>query len=237
MSKKYYRIVLYTINLAAIIYVLCFWWWYSNVYTQDKSRLAPKYYDDVIINQNTAYSATDQNSSPYEVSFMKIKNISFYSNDDFVYLRFVLGGTLPESAKALPKYYGDKLTSIVYNVTLDENYFDLLGNKNPTNPEARLRIDMYGNSPSIDNSGKINVAGELIKGGAGYDYFIVRYPYRDVLFNQRDDYIVFTANSVLTSEKYPDGASVYGFENNDLAITPQNNKEIRIDLSLKDLIY
>ncbi len=237
MSKKYYRIILYALYSAAIVYAVVFAWTQYNKDKNDLSKYAPTFYDDIIINQNTSFSATPSNPNPYEIAFIKIKSIGFYSDSDYVYLKFSLGGTLPESGDDLPTYYDDKITSAVFNMSLDENYFDFLGNKNPPGAESTLRIDVYGNRPAQAQDNKIIVEGELLKGGPGFDYFVVRYPYRDVLFNQIHDYIVFTASSEITSEKYPEGASIYYFENSTLAATKSNNREVKLDLTLKDLRY
>jgi len=237
MRRQHYTIILYSLYLGAIIYGLCFLGWHYLFQTEDKSQLAPKYYDDVVTNQNTSFTALSGNPTPYELSFIKIRSISFYSDNDFVYLRFFVGGTIPENVLELPNYSGDKIKSVSYDMTLDENYFDFQGNKNPGGPEANLKIDMYGTSQAENSEGKINVNGELIKGGPGFDYFVVRYPYRDVLFNQQVDYIVFTSSARVTSEKYPEGATKFEFYNSSLAATKQNNKEVKIDLTLKSVTY
>ncbi len=233
MNRKFYKIILFSLILLAIIYTLCFVWWLYNKDRDDKSSLAPKQYDITIVNYNKEFEGSSDNpSSPYELPYLKINSISLASDEIYLYIKYKLGGDLPTLTSPLPKYYNDQITSIYYKLYLDENYFDSKGNKNPGGPEAELKISFYGNELD-ETSNKINVKGELLKGGPGYNYFVVRYPYNQILLNQINKEIVFSSYSTVASSFYPGGASFFHFENPLLAATPSNSKEVRADLSIK----
>lgn len=237
MRKQHYKILLLVLYVAAIASAIYLLWWYLVVLPQDKSRLAPKYYDATIVNQNTDYSKTVSNTGqPYELPYLRIKNIAFFSDPNYLYLRFQLGGTLPSKDRSLPLYDNDQIKDIYYTMTLDENYFDFAGNKNPGGPEAELKINLYS-TEAVSKDNRIDVQGELLKGGPGYDYFVVRYPYQQLLMNRNSEFIVFTAYASVTTSRFPAGASSFEFRNSTLAATPQNDREVVVDLSLKDLKY
>lgn len=237
MRKQYYKTLLYFLYSATIICIAYLLWWHFDVQAKDLSRFAPKAYDATIVNQNTAYSGSVSNTGhPYELPYLRIRNIGFYIDNDYFYLRYQLGGTLPKSIDEIPVYDNDHIESIYYTMTLDENYFDYSGNKNPGGPEAELKINFFNNS-AIETDNRIDVRGQLLKGGPGYDYFVVRYPYSQLLTNHNSDFVVFTAYANATSTRYPAGASIFEFRNSTLAATPQNDKEILLDLSLKNIKY
>ena len=209
-------------------------WWSNYQYETNKSHLAPKRYDVSVENFNKEFeSGSPSLLSPYELPFLKIKSIFFSSDNEYLYLKFSLGGVLPQTLDDLSSYQNDRINSIIYKLYLDENYFDLAGNKNPGGPEAELKMDFYGNNVDNKNDTRINVKGELLKGGPGKDYFVVRYPYYQLLLSQNDDTVVFSSYASSTSLLYPDGASKFIFSNPLLAATPENSEEIRIDLSIK----
>lgn len=235
MAKQYYKILLYSLYIGAAVCLVYLVWSYS-LSLKDKSRLAPKYYDSIIVNENTSYTALRADVPAYEIPFLRIRSIGFKSDKDYLVLKFQLAGTLPEKASDLPSYGDDKIADASYSLTLDENYFDYSGNKNPGGPEAELKIDFYQKKVSGETN-KIQIEGELIKGGPGYDYFVIRYPYSQLLIHQNSAYIVFTAEGFASSNKYQDGVSKSIFKNTALAATQQNNQEVMLDLSLKDLIY
>ncbi len=219
--------------MIALLYALTLIWWTNYKYETDKSHLAPKTYDITIINYNKEYSNSAYNSSPpYELPYLKIKSLSFATDEQYLFIKFNLGGTLPTSLDDQPLYQNDKIGSVYYDLTLDENYFDLAGNKNPGGPEAELKINFYGDTPDSKDT-RISVQGELLKGGPGKDYFVVRYPYYQLLLNQTDKYVVFSSYALVTSELHPDSASMFVFKNPLLAATPENTEEVKVDLSIK----
>ncbi len=233
MNRKYYKIILLSLILLAIIYSLCFAWWLNYQKSNDKSSLIPKRYDITIENYNKLYEGSADNpSSPYELPYIKIKNISFASDKIYLYIKYKLGGNLPDANSPLPKHLNDQINSIFFKLYLDENYFDSKGNKNPGGPEAELLISFYGDKVD-EPSNKIHVQGELLKGGPGFDYFVIRYPYNQILLNQNSPEIVFSSYSTVATSFYPSGATFFNFSNPLLAATPQNSKEIKADLSTK----
>lgn len=236
MSKQYYKIILYSLYIGIIVCAAYLLWWHFSITAKDKSDLAPRYYDATIVNQNTEfYSSPLNHNKPYEIPYLRIKNIGFKADSDFLYLRFQLGGTLPEE-NALPKYDGDQIEQVKYYMSLDENFFDLQGNKNPSGSDAELTMSFFGEG-EFEAGNKIRVSGELLKGGPGHDYFVVRYPYQQLLINQNSEFIVFTAKAEVITARHPEGAGVHEFRNSTLAATRNDKSQILLDLSLKDLIY
>lgn len=234
MARRYYKIFLMILYLAVFVCIVYLFWRHYAVDVKGKSKLAPKTYDAIIINQNTTYEDI-ADSRPYELPYLRIKNIGFKLDNDFIYLKFQLAGDLPET-KDLPSINGDQIKDVFYTVSMDENYFDYSGHKNPGGPEAKLKLSLYSTSITNDEK-KINVEGELIKGGQGFDYFVVRYPYQQLLLNRNSTFIVFTADSNISSIKYPEGVITNKFRNSDLAASKSDNTEILLDLFLKDVKY
>lgn len=233
MKRQYYKIILITLYLSSIVYILCFSWWIWDRNRLDKSYLAPDRYDIIAANSNKEYTIIDLSTSKdQDLPFLIINSISFATDDQYLYIKYNLKGELPESIKDFPEINNNKVSSINYKLYLDENYFDLSGNKNPGGPEAELVISPYGSTTQTDNT-KLNINGELLKGGPGFDYFVVRYPYYALLFNQIGDKVVFSSNSSAVTENYPDGIVLNYFENDMLSALPDTPREIKIDLSLK----
>jgi len=233
MKRQYYKIILITICLSSIVYILCFSWWLWDQKRLDKSDLAPNRYDIIATNRNKEYTMIDLSASKEQtLPFLIINSISFATDEQYLYIKYNLDGELPESTKDLPEINNNQVTSINYKLFLDENYFDLSGNKNPGGPEAELLISPYGSTTQTDSS-KLNINGELLKGGPGFDYFVVRYAYYALLFNQIGDSVVFSSNSSAVTENYPDGIVLNHFENELLSAQPDLPREIKIDLSLK----
>lgn len=182
-----------------------------------------------IDNENLSFDASPFGSNkPYEADFIKINSISFAVQDENLFVRYSLNGVLPKKNE-LPSYDGDKITGAIFYMTLDDNYFDGYGNKNPGGAEAELKMSFYGDDEASSDMNKISVNGELVDGGIGYNYFVAKYKYRELLLNQSGDQIVFTANSVALSSAYRAGASANIFQNSKkMALT--DPREMLIEL-------
>lgn len=186
----------------------------------------------VVINENTDLSSCcGQSGTPYQIDFVKIKSIGFATDNSDLYIKYNLGGRLP---KNLQKYNNDQLQGLNFYMNLDENYYSADGSRNALLPEANLIINFYGDDKEPLDSKRVKVDGDLIAGGPGYEYFVVRYPYRKLLVNQNGPYVVFSANSILVSRKYASGASKSMFKNQQYAADKNDSSWIKIPLSLKD---
>ena len=182
-----------------------------------------------IENENPNYASSPFGSAkPYEIDFIKINSISFGIKDDDLYIKYNLNGILPRE-EDLPSFDGDKIHGAIFYMTLDDNYFDGYGNKNPGGAEAELKMSFYGSDKPTENGNKISVNGELVDGGIGHDYFVAKYRYRELLLNQLGDKVVFTANSVALSKAYSAGASIFYFQNSKKMASSDPN-EILIEL-------
>jgi hypothetical protein len=214
-----------------LVYFIYFIWFVTNQDRLGQSSLAPKKYDVIVLNNNSRANL-EEDPDLYSLPFFIIKNISFATDTEYLYLKYKLAGPLPENLDQLTKKESDHIKSVYYKMYIDENYFDLSGNKNPYFAEAELIMSPFGGKETTE-SGKIAVKGELIKGGAGYDYLVVRYPYYSLLINQTTDSIVFSSYSGADTLRYPQGYAVHHFENELLAADPDNIRQIKIDLSVK----
>jgi hypothetical protein len=163
---------------------------------------------------------------PYDLPFIRIEKVDFAKvNEDF-YITYWLGGKLPEKDK-LPKFNGDQIKGIVFYMEIDENYFDGKGNVNPGGVDAYLETSFYGKVKEDGKENKINVQGELVKGGPGFDFFTIKYSYNELIFSQSTE-IVFEAYSLATSEKHKGGASRYYFKNKKMAVSEEYLGKIKI---------
>lgn len=233
MNRKLYKTLLVYIYLILLVYFIFFIWLISNKNGLNQSSLAPQKYDVIVQNDNISPKFnTAEDPDIYSLPFFIIKNISFATDTEYLYLKYKLAGPLPDNLEQLTKKENDYIKSIYYKMYIDENYFDLSGNKNPNFAEAELIMSPYGVEEKTE-SGKVAVKGELIKGGAGYDYLVVRYPYYSLLINQTTNSIVFSSYSGADTLRYPQGFAIHHFENKLLAAEPANVRQIKIDLSLK----
>ncbi len=172
----------------------------------------------------------DKNNN-YIVNFAKIKTVSLASTQNDLYVRFDLGGKLPISNKKMPFYPGgDQLKGLYFFLDFKNNYFDSLGRKNTGKSDASLEISFYGEDTKIYNENKINIEGKIVDGGPGHNYFIVKYPYDSVLFNQNVPNVVISAFSLTTSQTYGLNASTYYLKNSMLAASADSNTDINITL-------
>lgn len=196
------------------------------------TKITPIPMDFAIQNDTRTWAATSDNASPYQIPFIKITSISFSTDTDSLYIKYNLAGKLPAKDEILPSFSDDKITDAIFSMDFYENYFDASGHKNPSNPEARVKVNIYG--PSTNNPAEgITVNGTLVEGGPGNSFFTAKFPYQQLLFSQTKPLVVFSAAAVANSEKFNTGASRFEMSNGDLAATINNPKEIKVLLRLK----
>lgn len=227
-------------NLRAIVLIIligamAIYSFFATDGTEKKEKIVVPKMETVIENDVKDWRlCCGQTGSPYQVKFIQIKKISFATDKKYLFVRYDLSGKLPESTEKLPSYNYDKLSGAVYYLNFDLNYFDSEGNKNPANYEAMAEFSFYGKPAEEKNDGRLNVEGELAQGGPGNDYFVVRFPYRQLLFGQTKTEVVFQTWSIAVSKKFRGGASKGLFENKQRAIAADDLQNIRVSLQLKN---
>lgn len=154
--------------------------------------------------------------NPYNFGFLKIKNISFAKRDDNLFIRFQLEGKLPQSTQSLPSVDGDKLKGVIFYLSIDENYYSADGGRNSGGSDAELKMSFYGSDQAYNDLKKLTINGELVAGGYDHDYFVVRFPYSQVLFSPHDQ-IVFSSYGLIVSNNKPLIATTYTFKNKNRA--------------------
>lgn len=200
------------------------------LFTKDDEKKSEIPEMDVYVqNENTKWGGTSfVPSDPYKADFIKIISISFATKEQDLYIKYKLGAILPKESSQMPSFNSDKLESAIFYMTLDDNYFDSNA-KDSNRPEANLKMSFYGNDKEPASVDKIAVDGELVGGGPGYNYFIAKYKYSDLLLNQIGKSVVFTSYSLTTSDKYPLGASCFNFKSK-LMMANQDPSEVKIAL-------
>lgn len=232
--KEQYKKLLSSIYLLILVAFIWASWTYAEYFKQVKARAEIPMMETTVSNIGQNWEpATGSGGKIEKLPFLQINSIGFRAKDNDLYIKFKLNGKLPEKWRQLPTIKGDQLRNISYYLSLNSHYFDARGNKNDGKPEADLKISFYGLTPAERNDHRIGVDGILVAGGPGYDYFIVKYPYHQILFAQTQRYVVFTAWSHASTDNYPSGIGIFSFKNHLLAATPQNDAEIKIDLWLE----
>lgn len=232
MKRDNYKILLFSIISLLLVYIVYFVFYLIDTTDRSRNAMAPSEYDVIIVNNNAQISESSaENPDIYNLACLVIKNISFASDEKYLYIKYKLAGPLPSNIEEITKTKEDELNLIYYKLFFDENYFDLSGNKNPTVFESELVISPYGRKENTE-TGKITVEGEMIKGGPGHDYIVVRYPYYSILLSQITDFVVFSSFSTVDTLKYPQGLPINHFENYAL-LADKNPREIKIDLTIK----
>lgn len=184
-----------------------------------------------VLNENDNYTANPFGpTTPYPVSFLKIKSVSFAKENGLLFINFKLMDTLPKNDKDLPSFDGDKLIGASFNVDIKQNYYDSLGRKNPTEADARIKISFYGDSDQDDSGNKVIVNGNLVDGGPGSDYFTVSYPYDQLIFNPDGDEIVASAWSNGISKAFTASVGMSQLENSEMSVDKDDPKQIGIRL-------
>jgi hypothetical protein len=180
-------------------------------------------------------AATGSSGKIAKTGFAKIRSISFGTEGKDLYVRFKLQEKLPATSDEANLFITrDRLKCVTFYLYLFAHYYDNSGKKNPENPDAELKISFYGNEPSLSDSKKISVEGELIEGGPGYNYFLVKYPYRQILLSQNSNRIVFSAYSLVLTNNFPAGIGIFNFQNPLLAIEKDLPTRVGVDLHLAD---
>lgn len=222
------------IAFVIFIILLGFGGWYYSETTNQENKNVKKTEIPISItikNEEKDYKPCCGLLKPYKIDFIKIRSVGFGADAEKLYIRFDLAGKMPTKDETLPKFTDDQVTGAMYYLSLDENYYDGEGFKNPGGPEAYLRIGFYGAEDKDSTTNKIRINGDLVEGGAGYDYFIVSYPYNKVLINQFGSNLVFTATGLAISEKYKAGASRSDLTNKEM-MADKDPKEILIKIGL-----
>lgn len=215
--------------ILIIVIAMGFYYFKSHPVKSPEKTNIPKP-ETLIINDQKDWAPTDDS---FRIPFAKILSIGFSTDKNYLYIRYNLGGKLPEKNAEAPKFNQEKLTGLNFYMSLDENYYDHNGQKNSGGSDAELKMSFYGYDKPDNESGKIEIDGQLVAGGPGYNYFVVRFPYKQVLFNQNGQYIVFSSYSMALTRMHTAGASVYDMKNQALAADPQNPNQIKIKLSPK----
>jgi hypothetical protein len=226
MNKK----IAVLLCIILVLFAVCFSFYKKRSFDQKISTVSVPPMSLEIVNENADFSPTIFQANPYRLDFLKIKTISFAVKEEYMFIRYDLDKPLPKSSKELPSIDGDKINGLIFFMTLDDNYFDGSGQKNPGGVEASLKMSFYDNG-GIDKTdkNKIDVPGDCVEGGLGYDFFVAKYSYRQLLLNQTGDEVVFTANSLAMSKNFPAGVSSFDFENS-LQMADKDSKEIKIKL-------
>lgn len=188
--------------------------------------------DFIIRNDEPELNRCCGQAEAYPMQYVNIKSIGFGTDKDGLYIHFNLGGKLPNKNE-IPKFGSDQITGLNYYISLDENPFDRQGNRNPISYEANMTITLFGEDKALVEGNLIDVEGKIVKGGYGYDYFVVRYNYREVLVNQYNENIAFSASSIAKSDKHPAGVAKSIMKNNGSAIDPSDKTTIVAKLNLK----
>ncbi|MEI6498918.1 MAG: hypothetical protein WCO23_03070 [bacterium] len=223
--NKYYKIAISFLVVACV----CTTFIVVIIKNINQDNIVPKMEISI---PNLAVNQDENNH--YSVDFAKIKMVSFATSRDELFVRFDLGAKLPKSTKKLPHYNGnDQLKSLYFYIDFRTNYFGNDGKINPGQPDVTLDISFYGDDQKVKNNNKINVDGQLVSGGPDHDYFVVKYPYDEVMFNQAKSEMVFWASSISSSEAFGLNASYYTLKNSEFAATTEHSDAIKINLAPK----
>ncbi len=226
-------------NLVTLVLVgLLFIVFGASIFKKDKVEIkkmvnVPKM--DLVVKSDVSdwTRCCGQDEEAYKLDFLKIDKISFATDKKDLFIRYDLAAKLPEKNKPLPSYNKDLLTGVVFYLDFDVNYFDGNGNKNPGGFETNTDMSFYGKPLKKEDDGRVNVNGKLVSGGPGFNYFVARFPYKEILFGQFGDSIVFKTSSVAVTGKYAAGASRFLFKNQSMSADGTNFEEIKIPMTLK----